>query len=215
VTDNTSCLLTITSFVADQHYAANPPFVLTTSYQAAATAFFPASDAGAGVAFYGNAKLSSNNFGNNFVLSVLGSANASSASGTVAATYLAMSATSLTVGSPVPNDTLNAAGSSLALQVSAKGIVQSASGSAAFIAGTTPGVGYVIVQGSLASNPSFGVVNNAYKNGSPTSISGSFSVPAASFALVGKTVSTQDTVIVATSGGKGYQVFTITFNAPT
>jgi hypothetical protein len=68
VLNDTTCVLTVTSLVADQTYPAAPAFTLTTSYKVTASKFtFGA------VSFYANALLNSAAFANDFAVTVLAS----------------------------------------------------------------------------------------------------------------------------------------------
>jgi hypothetical protein len=80
VKNNTACVLTVTSLVADQTYVATPAIALTGAYQASASAF-----SAGGVVFHGNAKLGATTFASDFVVTLLYSQDPGSTASTFTA----------------------------------------------------------------------------------------------------------------------------------
>jgi alpha-tubulin suppressor-like RCC1 family protein len=68
VTGDSTCVLTVTSLVADQTYTGSPAFTLTTSYKVTASSF-----TAGGITFHANARLDSTTFLNDFAMTILAS----------------------------------------------------------------------------------------------------------------------------------------------
>lgn len=213
VQNNTACVLTLTKIVADQTYTGSPALAMSGSYAGSASTF----TGDAGVAFYANARLSSTTFASAVTVYLIYSNDSSLLTGSLDGAYVSMSASASTSGTTPPNYTLDLTTGALAANVSATtSSVQSASGTANLVVGTTAGEGYYVDQGALPSTPTFGQLDAAYTAASKTSIASSpVLVPAASFGLTGVTISTPvvRTIVIQhnVSGVHSYQTFAITF----
>jgi len=213
VKNNTACVLTLTKVVADQSYTGSPAIALTTSYAGSASTF----TGDAGVGFYANAQLSSASFASSFTVSLVYSDNPNLLTGSLAGAYASVSATSTTAGTASPNYTLDLTTGAFATTVSATtSSVQSVSGTANLVLGTTAGEGYYVDQGTLPSNPTLSQLDSAYSGATKTTISGSpVLIPASAFGLTGVNISSAivRTIVIQhnVSGVHSYQTFAITF----
>jgi Ice-binding-like len=107
VKDNTACVLTLTSLVADQTYTPVSSIDMSASYLDVASAF----EAGVGgpVEFYANAKLDSASFAGDFVVTVLVSGDPSAARSAVtggvlgkASSFAVLAGSTITCGASTP-----------------------------------------------------------------------------------------------------------------
>ncbi len=219
IQDNTACVLTLTSIVADQTYTAAPSIAMGTSYAGTASSFAPSG--GGSLAFYGNAELSSGSFGSNFVVTFVYSDNPSLATGALTAQYVSVTATSTATDINSPNYTLDLVSGALTVNIDANYVVESVSGTVILDNGTITGGAYFVDQGVLGSSPTFSQIDTAYSAASPapTTISGSNpSVAASALGLVGVnlTSTAYRTVVIQrlVSGVPSYQTFRIAFSHP-
>jgi hypothetical protein len=215
VKNNTACVLTLTSLVADQTYAATPSIAMGSSYAGSASAFAPSG----AVNFYANAKLSATTFSSDFVVTILYSDDKRAATGALTAGYASVAATSTATSQTSPNYTLDMATDALAVQTDANYIVTAATGLADLTDGSTTGDGYIVDLGTLATTPTFAQLDAAYTAGSPTTISGANpQITAATFGLVGVDLTTAAvrTIVIrkSVSGVRSFQTFKITFSHP-
>jgi hypothetical protein len=214
VTNDTACVLTVTSLVADQTYTASPSFDLTASYQGTASEF----QAAATTAFYGNLKLSAVSFASNFVVSVLYSDDVRAASNTIVAGHSSVSATSSATSVTAPNYTIDFVSDAFTVLTDAGDVVTSVSGKVDLTDGSTTGSAYVVDVGTLAASPTFAEIDAAYAAGTPVAIGGANpQINASAFSLVGVdlTTSAVRTILIkrVVSGVSAYQTFKVTFAA--
>jgi hypothetical protein len=215
--NDSNCVLTIENIItADGTYVGAPSIALDTSdaYKGSASAF---AISGQGLAFYGNAKISSLAFSSNFTISLLVSdaPNASDA-GTKGATFATQSAT-LSSGTVSASDyTLSLA--SFGVTKDAGNVVQSVSGYAQLAEGSVTGQDYAIYEGTLDGSSTVTDVETAWAGASTTGLVAdltSLQLSAAGFGLVGVDLDTNPTrtVIVRNTDQdvSSYQLVLITF----
>lgn len=209
VLNDADCVLTLTSLHTDVAgpagiMAAVPAIVLATSYNAAASSFGE---------FYANAKLSSDLFADDFVLTVLFSDDPALATAANTASLVSVLATAVTSGAvAAPDYTLDVDG--IAVLTDANDIVQSVSGTATLTEVLVIGQQYVVVEASGLYT--YAAIDAAFMAGVKVAITSA--IPAADFTLVGADLTagtTVHTLIIANTnvgdGVSSYQAFEITF----
>lgn len=207
VLNDAACVLTLTSLHTTAGIiAAVPPIVLTTSYQATASAF------GAPVEFYANARLSAVTFAADFVLEVLFSDDPALATGDNTAQFAVVVATATAGAVPAPDYTLDAAG--LLVRTDVNDVVVTATGTANLTAGPIPVLGQRYVVVNAAGLVTYDQIDAAYLAGTDAALV--LGIPAAAFTLVGTDLTADQvrTLIIANtvSGVTSYERFEITFH---
>lgn len=209
VTNDSSCVLTLTSVVADQVYPASPNIAMTSAYGGTASLF----SFGGTLRFYGNARLNTSTYGANFAVSFLFSDDPRAATDSVSSSHASVTGTASETSVSAPNYT--ASFSSIVVLTDANNIVTSATGSASLTDGSATGDGHVIDNGTLAASPTFAQLNTVYNAGMPTAINAANpTIAASALGLVGVDLTTAAvrTLIIkrVTSGVVAYQTFKLT-----
>jgi hypothetical protein len=106
----------------------------------------------------------------------------------------------------------------ISLQTDANGVVQSAQGSAILVPGAVHGQTYVVDYDTLPLDPYHEELDQAYVEGTPTSLTPeSLAIPASAFGLEGLDLNstTRRTIVIAneTEGMRSYQSLMVTFRA--
>ncbi len=208
--NDTDCVLTLTSLHTDVEgptgiMPAVPAIVLATSYNAAASSFGE---------FYANAKLSSDLFADDFVLTVLFSDDPALAVADNTASLVEVVATAVTSGAiAAPDYAIDVQG--LLVLTDANDVVQSVTGTADLTEALVAGQQYVVVEGGGLTT--YAAIDAAFLAGTPAALT--LTIPAAAFTLVGADLTagtTLRTLIIANTsvddGVASYQAFEITFN---
>ncbi len=214
--NDADCVLAVTEVEAGTTYLAVPEITLETAWQATASEF---AEAMGPLAFYGNAKISSDTFANDFTLSLLVSDDPSASdNGSRGASFA-------TQEGSVESTTVAASDYSISfaqfqIEKDVDNIVQSVSGFAQLTAGTIAGQDYAIYHGALTDTSTFEDVVNAWAGASVTAALSSLTslqIPADQFGLLEPAVDLDDnperTVIVRnrSEGVDSYQLHLITF----
>ncbi|MET0285386.1 MAG: hypothetical protein ABW352_12980 [Polyangiales bacterium] len=205
---DTGCQLAITEIRtgADGLLEASAPIALSTT-------FGPARSFGNPISFYATAAVGSVNFGGDFSLTLLFSAQPRNADDMLTASFATVTNSSASaVGVPAPNYTLNAAGATVTTDIA--GIVITVLGNVGLTAGSAPGDSYLIVSGSV--NDSYADINSTFLAGSPTAVSATIAASAFLAPGVNLASGAVRTLIIAkiTNGVASYQKLAITFNPP-
>lgn len=209
VLNDDDCVLTLTSLHTDVAgpsgiITAAPAIVLATTYAAAASSFGE---------FYANAKLDSDLFATDFVLTVLFSDDPALATASSTASLVEVLATAVTSGEVVaPDYTLDVSG--LAVLTDAGDVVQSVTGTADLTEVLVTGQLYAVVE--AAGLYTYAAIDAAFIAATQTALT--LTIPAADFTLVaadltaGTTVRTLIVANTSTDGVASYQAFEITFH---
>jgi hypothetical protein len=214
VKGNGACVLSMQSLTANGVvYTAATPVVLTGAYVPASATTF----SGDGLSFHGNAYISPVDFSGNFGVYILYSDDARLATGSNTASYAVVKTTSvLATGVPAPDYSLDV--SLLDVQTDNDKIVEPVTGGfAKLTGGATTGQNYIVL--ASLTNTTYAVIHAAFASPTPIASLVTGNIPASEFTLTGLDLSSPQTryVIIANAseGVSSYQVFTITFNAPT
>jgi hypothetical protein len=213
--NDADCVLTVRNVVAGgATYIGDPAMALTTTdYKESASGF--AEDEGP-LAFYGNAKIDSLAFADNFTISLLVSADSSASADSHGATYATQSGSVSQSEVPASEYTISFF-AEFAITKDANNVVLSADGYAqlALANEAIAGQSYVVYDGALTSASSFAVVDAAFKAGTAAPVPGDLQLPASAFTLETKTLEQQRTVIISNTaeGVTSYQLLLITFLA--
>lgn len=208
ILNDTNCVLTLTSLHTSAGVIeAEPPIVLTTSYQPAASAF------GDPLSFFANAKLNSVSFSGEVVLTVMYSDDPNLASSSNTANFAVVGGSATAQSVPASNYTLDVSG--FALLTDVNDVVVSAVGSAVLTSGSVTGQTYVVVdENAMSTLDTYAELNAAYLAGTPAALTAS--IPVAAFTLLGDDLTTSQirTLIIAnkSQGVASYQSFAITFH---
>jgi hypothetical protein len=205
ILNDDSCVLTLTELVtATETLAADPPIALGTAYKGSPSAFDDP------VEFYGNARLGSVSFADDFVLTVLYSDDPSLAVDDSTAQFEVVASSASDSSILPPDYAIDLSG--LDLIVDSDQVVVSATGDIALTAGVVTGQRYVVVEASGLDT--FAELDAAYIAGTDAALTAT--LPAADFTLVGEDLSTPKlrTLIIANTENNvaAYQAFEITFH---
>jgi len=205
VLNDTGCVLTVTELrTTVGALVAAPAFALTTSYKVSASEF------GAPLEFYANAKLNSVSFASDFTLTILYSDDPALAVDDTAATFDEVQAVAAGQSLAAPDYAIDL--STLLYGTDAGDVVTSASGSVGLTAGMVAGQTYVVVDDSGLDTHE--ELDAAFIAGVPAAIGAT--VPASAFTLIGDdlTIPQKRTLIFANTQDDvvSYQRFEITFN---
>jgi hypothetical protein len=213
--NDSDCVLTIRNIVtAGATFIGAPSIALDTAYKGSASAF---AESGQGLAFYGNAKISSLSFSSNFTISMLVSdAPNASAEGDKAASFATQTGTVSAGTVPASDYTVSLASFSVAKDVN--NVVQSVAGFAQLTEGAAAGQDYAIHEGALTGSSTIAEIDAAFAGAATTgtlSALTTLQLPASGFGLVGADLdtSTQRTLILrnTVAGVSSYQLLLITF----
>lgn len=205
VLKNTACVLTVTSLqTTGGTLTAAPSIAMGASYKVAASAFEDE--------FYGNAKMDSVSFADNFVVTILYSDDPNAATDdNNSATFEVVTSSTMGDSVTVPNYTIEP--DDLDVVVDAGQIVQSTTGSVTLTPGSQVGQTFVVVDASGLDT--YAELDAAYIAGVDAPIMGN-AIPAAAFTLVTEDLDTLPirTLIIANTenGVASYQAFAITFH---
>ncbi len=206
VKNDTACVLTLTSLVADAAYLAAPSIDMTDTYADAGSSFAVQDG---NIAFYANAELSSTSFASDFTMTILFSDDLRSVSPSVTATYASVSGSASESQVPSPQYSLDFSG--ITLQTDIAGNVEAATGSVAVTALGQTGESYVI-NNNQSLGSTFADVDAAYSASSPATLGATIGMGA--FGLT-QLSSVRNLIISHTeSGVTSYEVIRITFNRP-
>ncbi len=207
-----NCQLLVTSVRADQIYTAASPIPTqmgpeqSSSFSAVGTSE---------VAFYASAWNMDPGYFGDFTLFLFYSPGPNQTPTGVNATYTTNPASPAQAEQvPAPDYTVDL--SQMTIQTDANNWVTSASGPATFNFGSNPGSGYVIDDGTLSANPTFGELDALYKSQTPTPITWyqGFSIDASALSIQWNMLPLVRSVVIGNdwmNGVSGYQNVTITF----
>jgi hypothetical protein len=219
VQNDVNCQLIATEVRADQLYEATSPQQLSV-WDPSQASQFTALDSDGGspqVAFYASGTNTDPGFSGDFTLVLFYSAGANDMTTAMSATYSTSSASVVSDQIPAPDYGVDL--SQIEIQTDANQVVMETSGQATFYLNYQSGTGYVIDDGTLPENPTFGQLDAMYTSQSPTLVQGSyFQVDASTFDLQGYQLPLVRNVIIAggwTNSVTSYQVMSITFNGAT
>lgn len=204
ILNDVGCVLTMTELRTTSLgvLAADPSIALGTAYKGSPSNFDDE--------FWGNAKLDSVSFDDDFVITILYSDDPNSAVDDQAASFEVFQSSAEGDSVSAPNYMFDPSG--LVIVTDAGDIVQSASGTAALTAGSVTGQRYVVADASGLDT--YAELDAAYIAGTDVAIAAT--IPASAFTLVGEDLTTPQirTLIIANteSGVASYQSFEITFN---
>ena len=217
--NDSDCSLSLTEIVVGATtYAAGQDIVLATSY-AASPASFKDVDVDP-VDFYGNAKISSLSFADDFTITLLVSSDPNAAeTGSKQGSFATQTGT-VTAGN-VEAPTYTIALSSFTMQTDANDVVSSTSGYAQLSAGPVEGQTYAVYDGLLTAASTPEEIAAAYDGATYSGLLSSLTslqIPHDQFALVGQDLTDADvvrTVIIrntdAETGIVSYQLIAVTF----
>jgi hypothetical protein len=214
-----NCQLLLTSVRADQLYFPTSPLQIS-DWMGQSSAFSPqaSEDGGAPqVAFYASAGNMDPGYFNDFQLLLFYSSAPNETSSGTSATYTTNTSSGAEADQVAAPD-YSVDLSQISIQADANGLVTSASGPVSFNYQWTPGSGYVIDDGTLPANPTFGQVDALFTSQTSSPIQwGNFSVDQSAFSLQWNQLPLVRNVVIQNAWGSGlssYEVVTITFNPP-
>jgi hypothetical protein len=218
VQDDVGCQLVATEVRADQLYEAAGPLPVNGG-PSQSSSFTPlASDGGAAqVAFYASGFNTDPSFGTDFTLILFYSPGPNQTSTGTGATYTTNSAGLQALQAPAPDYTVDL--SQMVIQTDANQMVVSASGPASLSLGGFPGSGYVIDDGTLPANPTFGQVDALYTSQPPMQLQwNGFAIDATALSLASNQLPVVRNIVIAggwIGGVRSYQVISIIFEPAT
>jgi hypothetical protein len=215
-----NCQLVITSARADQLYVASSPRPAGGGEPQQSSSFTaPSGDDGAPqVAFYASAVNTDPGYFGDFTLLFFYSPGPNQTSTGTTATYTTNTANPVDVNQlPAPDYSVDL--SQMTLQTDANNWVTSASGPASFAFNSYPGSGYVIDDGTLPPNPTFGQLDALFTSQTATPIpwGGNFTIDASALSLQGIQLPAVRNVIIGNDwfdGVSAYQNVSIAFASP-
>jgi hypothetical protein len=208
---------------ADLIYTASSP-ILAGEFgpQQAASAFTAASEDGGTpeVAFYANAWNMEPGYFDDFTIALFYSPGPNQTSAGASATYTTDAAGPAWADQvPVPDYSVDL--SQVTIQTDANGWVTSASGPVNFTFNSVQGSGYLVDDGTLPANPTFGELDALYTSQTPTPLTccghWSFSIDASTLSLQWTQLPAVRNVVIGNewmAGVSAYQNITITFAPP-
>jgi hypothetical protein len=219
VQGDVNCQLIATEVRADQLYEAATPLQIDSWFPSPASSFTPLVPDGAPqVAFYASGANMDPGYGDDFTLMLFYSPGPNQTSAGTGATYATSSAGLEANQVPAPDYSVDL--SEIAIQTDANQTVTSASGPVSFSINGTTGTGYVIDDGTLPTNPTFGDLDALYTGQSPTPVpwNNSFSIDASALSLQWNQLPLVRNVVIAgdwITGVRSYQVISVTFEPAT
>jgi hypothetical protein len=204
VNNDTDCVLTLTSLVAENGLAVvgAPPIAMTDAYQVSASSFED------DVLYFANAKLSSLTYQEDFTLSLIFSDHEEDV-GSHAATLESSASTATAASIPAPDYTLNLTG--ITLQTDAGDVVLESSGNAVLTLVTAEADGYAVVE--AAGLTTYAAIDTAYR---AADVAFTTDIPASAFTLVGADLTAPQvrSLIIANivDGVHSYRIFEVTFH---
>jgi hypothetical protein len=216
-----NCQLLVTSVRADQIYTASSPIQTGEFGPQQTSSFTVASEDGGApqVAFYANAWNMDPGYFGDFTLFFFYSPGPNQTSAGTTATYTTNAARDAQTDElPAPDYSVDL--SQMTIQTDANGWVTSATGPANFTFNSVQANGYVIDDGTLPANPTFGELDALYTSQSPTQLTccgnWSFSIDASALSIQWTQLPAVRNVVIG--GGWGglstYQNVAITFSPP-
>jgi hypothetical protein len=213
-----NCQLVITSVRANQLYVASSPLLAGGEPQQSSSFTAASEDGGTPqVAFYANAVNTDPGYFGDFTLILFYSPEPNQTSTGTTATYTTNSASPAEIDQlPTPNYSVDL--SQMTIQTDANNVVTSASGQASFAFNSISGSGYVVDDGTLHDDPTFGQLDALYTSQTPTPIpwDGSFAIDASALSIQGTQLPAVRSVVIGSdsmNGVSAYQNVTIAIAA--